>query len=136
MAIDVCGVLKEGEDAALAVVGEGMEIEELAVEGLEVDFEVAGVDDDADRGLNGEGDAIDEGVGDVDGLDGERADGEFFFGDDFNEFCLVEEAVLFEVALDVSQGELSGVDGDLDFVQDPGQSANARDGLSAAWLIS
>ena len=60
---DVGGVLQKSEDAALAVLGEGVQIEGLAVWRGEVDFEVAGVDDDADGGLNGEGDAIDEGVG-------------------------------------------------------------------------
>ena len=101
-----------------------MQVEELAVERREVDFEVAGVDDDADGSFDGEGDAIDEGVGDVDGLDGEWADGEFFPGDDFDELGFVEEVVLFEIAFNVCQRELGGVDGDFELAENPGQAAN------------
>jgi hypothetical protein len=79
-ALDVGGVLQQGEDAALAVFGEGVQVEGVAVDGREIDFEVAGVDDDADGGFDGQGDAIDQRVGDADGLDGEGAEGEFFLG--------------------------------------------------------
>ena len=49
------GVGRIGEQqqhAALAVVGEGVEIEELVVGGRRVDFEIAGVDDDAEGRSN------------------------------------------------------------------------------------
>ena len=77
-ALDVGRVLQQGQDAALAVFGEGVQIEGVVVERREIDFEVAGVDDDADRSFDGQGDAVDQRVGNADGLDGERADGEFF----------------------------------------------------------
>ena len=122
-AIDVGGVLEKGEDAALAVFGEAVEVEGFAVGRGEVDFEVAGVDDDADGGFDGEGDAVDEGVGDADGLDGEGAEGELFAGDDFDELGIFE-SVLFELAVDVGEGELGAVDGDVELGEDPGQSAD------------
>jgi hypothetical protein len=78
-ALDIGRVLKQGQDAALAVFGEGVQIEGVAVDGREIDFEVAGVDDDADGSFNGQGYAIDQRVGDADGLDGEGAEGEFLF---------------------------------------------------------
>ena len=73
-ALDVGRVLEEGQHAPLAVLGEGVQIEGVAVEGREVDLEVAGVDDDADGGFDGEGDAVHQRVGDADGLDGKRPD--------------------------------------------------------------
>ena len=75
-ALHVGRVLQQRQHAALAVFGEGMQVESLVVERREVDFEVAGMDDDADRGLDGQRDAIHQRVGHADGLDGEGADGE------------------------------------------------------------
>ncbi len=57
----------------------------MSSRGGEIDLEVAGVDDDADGGFDGEGDAIDQRVGDADGLDGEGAEGELFLGRDLDE---------------------------------------------------
>ena len=53
-AVDVGGVLQQAEDALLAEFGEGVEVEGLGVGGGEIDLEVAGVDDDADGGVDGE----------------------------------------------------------------------------------
>ena len=48
----------------------------------------------------------------------------FSFGVDLDQLGLVEQLVLFELALDVGQGELGGVDGDLELGEDPGQAAD------------
>ena len=48
LALDVGGVLKEREDAFLAVFGKGVEIEEFVVRGRGVDLEVPGVNDYAE----------------------------------------------------------------------------------------
>ena len=77
-ALDVGRVLQQRQHAALAVFGEGVQVEGLVVERREIDLEVAGVDDDADGRFNGERDAVHQRVGDADGLDGEGADGELF----------------------------------------------------------
>ena len=37
---------------------------------------------------------------------------------------LVQQVMLFELAFDKGQRELGGIDGDLDFAQDPGQAAD------------
>ena len=82
------------------------------------------MDDDADRCFDGEGNAIDQGVGDADRLDGEGAEGELLLRRDLDERGFVEELVLFEFAFDVGQRELGGVDGNLELAEDPGQSAD------------
>ena len=123
-ALDVGRVLQKGQDAALAVFGEGVQVEGLVVERREIDFEVAGVDDDADGRFDGEGHAVDQRVGDADGLDGEGAEGEFLLRRDLDERGFVEQLVLFEFAFDVGQRELGGVDGNLELAEDPGQAAD------------
>ena len=70
------------------------------------------MDDDADGSFNGQGYTIDQRMGNADGLDGERAEGEFVAGLDFDEGGFVELVMLFELALDIGQGEFRGVDGD------------------------
>jgi len=82
------------------------------------------VDDDADRGFNSQGHAIDQGVGDADGLDGEWAEGELFSGCYLDEGGFVEEFMLFEFAFNVSEGKLGGVDGDFELGENPGQAAD------------
>ncbi len=73
-AVGVGGIGKQQQDAALAVVGQGVQIEELVVGGGGIDLEIAGVDDDAERRGDGQGHGADDGVRDVDELDLERAD--------------------------------------------------------------
>ncbi len=105
-------------------VGEGLQVEGLAVGGGEVDLEVAGVEDDADGGVDGERDAVDQRVGDADGHDRERSERDALAGDELVEVGLVEQAVLFELAFDVGQGELGAVDGHVQLGEDPGQAAD------------
>ena len=76
-ALDIGGVLQEREHAAFAVFGEGVQVKGLVIERRKIDFEIAGVNDDADGRVDGEGNAVDQRVGNADGLDGERADCEF-----------------------------------------------------------
>ena len=82
------------------------------------------VDDDADRGMDGERDAIDERVRDPDGHDGEDAEVETVAGEDLDELGVVEEAMLFELAFDVGEGELGAVDGDVEVGEDPGEATD------------
>ena len=53
-AVGVGGIGEQQQDAALAVVGQGVEVEELVVGGGGIDFEIAGVDDDAERRGDGQ----------------------------------------------------------------------------------
>jgi hypothetical protein len=43
---------------------------------------------------------------------------------DLDEFGFVKEAMLFEFAFDVGEGELGAVDGDVQLGQDPGKAAD------------
>ncbi len=115
---------RQGQHAALAVFGEGVQVESLVVEGGEIDFEVAGMNNDADRGIDGQGHTVNERMGDTDGLDREGAEGEFFLRRDFDKRDFIEKLVLFELAFDVGQREFGGIDGNLELAEDPGKSAD------------
>jgi hypothetical protein len=82
------------------------------------------VHDDADRSVDGEGDAVDQRVRDADGHDGEGPDGEALAGKNLDQVGVIEQAVLFELAFDVGEGELGAVDGDVELGEDPGQAAD------------
>jgi|GEM_PF-4372596 len=60
----------------------------------------------------------------ADGEDGKDAEVEAAAGEDFDEFGVVEEAMLFELAFDVGEGELGAVDGDVEVGEDPGEAAD------------
>jgi hypothetical protein len=49
LALDVGGILKQGQHAVLAVLGESVQVEKFVVGGRGIDFEIAGVNDDAER---------------------------------------------------------------------------------------
>ena len=74
--------------------------------------------------MDGEGDAVDERVRDADGHDGEGADGEAAAGQHLDQVGVFEEAMLFELAFDVGEGELGAVDGHVELGEDPGQAAD------------
>ena len=101
-----------------------MQVKELAVQRRQVDLEVARVDDHADWCLDGQRYRVHHGVSHVDRLDGKRPNGELFPGHYLDQLGLVQQLVLFEIALHISQRELGGVDGNLDLRENPGQAAN------------
>ena len=74
--------------------------------------------------FNGQRHAIHQRVRHANRLDGEGTDGELFLGRNLDQFRLVEQLVLFEIALDIGQRELGGVDRNLELAQHPGQSAD------------
>ncbi len=122
-AVGVGGIGKQEQDAAFAVIGKGVEIEEVVIGGGGIDFEIAGVDDDAERGGDGHGNGAHDGVGDVDELDFEGADFYDVFG--FGGFeGDVFDVVFFETAFDEGKGEGRGVDGYVEFGEEEGDGAD------------
>ena len=124
LALDVGGILKQREDAGFAVFGEGVQVEEMVVGGRGIDFEIAGVDDDSERRVNGEGDAIDQAVRDSDGVDSEDSGFEALVGAHLAQVGVFEEAVLVEFVFDVSQREFRAPNRDVEIGKNPGQRAD------------
>ena len=106
LALDVGGILKQGEDAAFAVFGKGMKVEEFVVGGRGIDFEIASVDDNAEGSMDREGHAIDQAMRDVNGMDGEGSGLEALVGAHFAQVSVVEQAVLVEFVFDIGKREL------------------------------
>ena len=49
---------------------------------------------------------------------------ELFLGRDLDQLGLVEQLMLFELAFDIGQRELGGVDRNLELTENPGQAAD------------
>ena len=79
---------------------------------------------DAHRRVDRQRNAVDQAVRHLDGIDGERPDLEALAGLDLVELGVVQQPVLFQLALDVGQREFGGVDGDVQLRQQPGQRAD------------
>src|ERR1019366_5704002 len=103
---------------------ERMQIEKAVVGGRGVNLEIASVYDDAQRSMNGEGHAIHQAVRHLDGTDGEWANLDAVPGAHFVEIGVVEQAVFVEFVLDIGQGELRTPYRDIQFGENPGQSAD------------
>jgi hypothetical protein len=82
------------------------------------------VQDDADGRVDCERHAVHQRVGDADGHDGERPQRKAFAGQHLDQVGVVEQAVLVQLAFDISEGELSAVDGHVQLGEDPGQAAD------------
>ena len=101
-----------------------MQIEKFVVGGGGINFEVAGMDDDAERRMDGEGNTIDQAVGDMDGMDGEDTGLEALVGAHFAQVGVVEQSVFVEFVFDVGQREFGAPDRDLQFGEHPGKRAD------------
>ena len=80
LALDVGGILKQRQHALFAVFGKGVQIEKMIVGGSGVDLEIAGMNDDAERRVDRERNAIHQAVRDANRMNGERADFETLAG--------------------------------------------------------
>ena len=95
------------EHPALAEGGELGVVGLLGVHGTRVELEIAGVDDGAHRRLDGEPDAVGDGVGDADGEDDEAARPDLVSGLVGTEIRALEHALLLQAV--ARDGQVSGV---------------------------
>ena len=123
-ALDVGGILKQREHAFFAVLGEGVEVEELVVGGRGIDFEVAGMNHHPERAMDSERDTIHQTVRHLDGMDGERAQFDSLIRAQFVEVGVIQQSVLVEFVFHIGERELRSPDGDFEFGKHPGQGAD------------
>ena len=124
LALDVGRVLEQRQHAGLAVLGEGVQIEQPVVGRRGIDFEIAGMNDHAQRRVDRQRHAIHQAVRHLDGMDGERPDLETLARADLAQIGIVEQSVLFQLVFDVGQRELRAPDRHVQFAQNPGQRAD------------
>ena len=101
-----------------------MQIEKPVVGRGGVDFEIAGVNDHAQRGVDCKGHTIHQAVCDLNGMDGERPDLETFIGTDLAQVGVVEQSMLFQFVFDVGKRELRAPHRHVQFAQNPGQRSD------------
>ena len=101
-----------------------MQIEEAIVGGRGIHFEIAGVDKNPNRSVNGKGDAIHQAMGDLDGMNGEWAHAEALAAHDGMQLRLLQQTVFFQLVFDVGQGEFRAVDRDGELSKNPGEAAD------------
>ena len=123
-ALDVGRILEQRQHALLAVLGEGVQIEEPVVGRRGIDLEVAGMDQHAHRRMDGQRHAVHQAMRHLDGIDGERPDLEALAGLDLVELGIIQQAMLFQLAFHIGQRELGAVDRDVELRQQPGQRAD------------
>src|SRR3954469_15232138 len=68
--------------------------------------------------------AINDAMRDLDGVNGERTEGETLAGLDLVHLSIVEQSVLFEFPFHQGEGEFRSVNRDVEFGEDPGQSTD------------
>src|SRR5215469_12437550 len=115
-------ILKQRQHAFLAVLGEGMEIEKLVVGRRGIDFEVPGMDDYAQRTVNGQGDAVDQAVRHLDGMNGEGSDLDSLVGAELAKIGIIEQTVFVEFVFHIGQREFCTPDRHVELREDPGKS--------------
>src|SRR5581483_358836 len=84
-ALDVGGILKEREDTFFAVFSETIQVKEAIVSGSGINFEIAGMNDDAERSVNRQRDAVHQAVRHRDGMNSEGPEAEALTGPNFVE---------------------------------------------------
>ena len=98
--LHVSGVRQQGQDPLLPQLAEAAQINHVPINGGGVNLEVAGVDEHAHAGVDGESHGVSDGVVDVDELHVELAHLDHFAGLHGDQFGLLEEAVLLQLQLD------------------------------------
>ena len=106
----VGGIRQVTEDPLFTEFGEPGKVNHLSVNGRGVNLEVTRVDDGS--GVTGQciGQGIRNGVVDVDGFNVECAEAEGVAGLNFVEFAFLENAMLFQLALNETDGQPRGID--------------------------
>ena len=124
LALNVGGILQQRQHTFLAVFRKGMQVKQAVVGRRRIDFEIARVHHHAQRRMNRQRHAIHQAMRYLDGMNRERPNLDALCGPNFPQISLVEQAVLIQFVLHVSERELRAPYRDIQFRQNPGQGAN------------
>ena len=112
-ALGVGRIGQQRKHALAAQLAEPREVDDVADDRRIVDFEVARLDDDARRGVDGQRDRVGDRVVDADELDLEAAKLDRLLRSDLHELDLAVESVLAQLVLNEPEGQPGGIDGDV-----------------------
>ena len=122
--LGIGGVAQQGQNALLAVFGQGGQVGDAAGQRGVVDLEVTGLDDGACRAVDGKGHRIRDGVVHMDGFHRKAAQLELLLGGDLHELGLACQAELFQLVPDEAAGQASTIDGQIELLQQIGDAAD------------
>src|SRR5438876_2957824 len=123
-ALNIGAVLKQGQHALFTVFGKCVKIKEPVVGGRGINFEVAGVNDHAERRVDRQRNAIHQAVRYLNGMNSKRSYLEALAWTNLAQVRAVEEAMFIQLVLDVGKRELRSPHRDVQLGKDPWQGAN------------
>src|SRR2546425_8657315 len=124
LALNVGAVLKQGQHALFAVFGKCVKIKEPVVGGRGINFEVAGVNDHAERRMDRQRNAIHQAVRHLNGMNSKRSCLEALAWTNLAQVRAVEEAMFIQLVFDIGERELRSPHRDVQFGENPWQGAN------------
>src|SRR5271163_4796793 len=101
-----------------------MQVESFTVRRRKIDLEIAAMHDHANRGFDSQCHAIHKAMGDADRLDRKWSNSELRFRLDLDQFSVIEQLMLVQLTLDISQGELGTIDRHVQLGEYPGKAAD------------
>ena len=117
-------VAQQGQNALLAVIGQGGKVGGAAGQRGIIDLEVAGLDDGARRAVDGEGHGVRDGVVHMDRLHRKAAQLDLLSGGDLHELGLARKAEFLQLVADEAAGQAGAVDGQVELLQQVGDAAD------------
>ena len=124
-ALGVGGIGQQRQHAAAAVLSNGGKVGDgVARKRRVVDLEVAGVQHDAGRALDREGERVRDAVVDMDRFDRKAAELDFLARADLVEDGAGSKAVLLELVLDQTDGQAGRINRHIELFEQVGQRAN------------
>ena len=117
-------VAQQGQNALLAVIGQGGKVGGAAGQRGVIDLEVAGLDDGARRAVDGEGHGVRDGVVHMDRLHRKAAQFDLLLGGDLHELGLARKAEFLQLVADEAAGQAGTVDGQVELLQQVGDAAD------------
>src|SRR5206468_514524 len=103
---------------------ERVEVEKFIVGGRRIYFEIPRMNDDAERSVYGESDAIDQAVSNPDGVNGESSSLKALIWAHFAEIGVIQESMLVEFVFDISKSELGAPHRNFQLGEEPGKRSN------------
>src|SRR5664280_932049 len=122
--LDVGRILKQRQHILFAVLGKRVQIEKLVVGWRRVNLEITGMNNDANRRVYRERNAIYERVRDLHRVYRENADLESLSGANLVQHRVIQQAVFFQLPFYIGEGKLRPIDRHVEFAEHPWQRAN------------
>src|SRR5258708_6133934 len=124
LALDVSRILQESQHSLFAVLRKTVQIKQPVVSRSRVNFEVARMQHHAKRGVDGQGDAIDQAMRYLQRMNRERPNFKPLSGTNLAQIGIIEQLMLVKFIFDISQRELGAPDRNVQLAEYPVQRSS------------